>query len=121
MPTEGAMKKLTIGMAAMVLAASLSVAAARAGGQEAVDAADCLPPDEIVATVRALGFDPTTQAYRRGPFYVLHALDPYGFQVRVVADAQFGDIVSIAQLFIRQYDAGPRIIHVPERQNAPAK
>jgi hypothetical protein len=107
-------KSLTIGMAATALAATVSFVAAGPYQREPVTAADALPAYEILATVRALGFDPTTQAFRRGPYYVLHALDWRGVQVRVVADAQLGDIVSIRRVFVPRYDAGPRIIHVPQ-------
>jgi hypothetical protein len=54
-----------------------------------------LPDYEIIASVRALGYVPTTPAVRRGPYYVLHASDVYGTKMRVVADAQLGDIISI--------------------------
>jgi hypothetical protein len=115
------MKTLTIGCAAAIFAAAVSLAAAGPDRHEVASVSSvlpaheaALPAHEIVATVRALGFDPTTQAFRRGPYYVLHARDRYGFQVQVIADAQLGDIVSIAQIYVPQYDAGPRIIHVPQ-------
>jgi hypothetical protein len=106
-------KSLTIGIAATALAATVSFVAA--GPHQRV-----LPAHEIVASVRALGFDPTTQAFRRGPYYVLHARDPYGVQLRIVADAELGDIISIDQVFVPRYFAGPRIIHVPQPGESPA-
>jgi hypothetical protein len=57
---------------------------------------------------------PTTQALRRGPYYVLHAVNARGLEVRVVTDAQLGDIISISPLVLPRYDSGPRIIHVPQ-------
>jgi hypothetical protein len=120
-------KSLIIGIAATALAATVSVAAAGPYQRESVTAATqpalervlsvrerALPAHEIVASVRALGFDPTTQAFRRGPYYVLHARDPYGVQLRIVADAELGDIISIGQVYVPSYFAGPRIIHVPQ-------
>jgi hypothetical protein len=111
-------KKLTIAAAATVLAAIVSVVAAGPNGYDAARTtqgiAAALPDYEIIASVRALGYYPTTPAFRRGPFYVLHARDAYGTKMRVVADAQLGDIVSIRQVFVPRYDAGPRIIHVPQ-------
>lgn len=107
-------KSLTIGLAATLLAVTVSFAAAGTYQREPMSAAGMLPAYEILTTVRALGFDPTTPAFRRGPYYVLHAYDRSGVKVRVVADAQLGDIVSIKPVFVPHYDAGPRVIHVPQ-------
>ena len=82
--------------------------------------ADGLTPNEIVTTVRGVGLSPLTQPERRGSYYVLHAADVYGVEMRVVADAKLGDIVSIAPVqalvnaYAMSYGAGPRIIHVPQ-------
>ena len=46
--------------------------------------------------MRAHGLAPISEPVRRGPYYVLHANDPRGIEVRVVVDAQFGDILSVA-------------------------
>jgi hypothetical protein len=108
-------KSLTIGLAAALLAATVSFGAAGTSRREPGSAGSMLPAYEILTSVRALGYDPTTPAFRRGPYYVLHAYDRYGVKVRVVADAQLGDIVSIRPVFAVRYDAGPRIIHVPPR------
>ena len=110
-------KSLTIGLAAMMLAATVSYAAAGTYQHEPGSSARLLPAYEILTTVRALGFNPTTPALRRGPYYVLHAYDQYGIKMRVVADAQLGDIVAIRPVFVTRYDAGPRIIHVPQRSS----
>jgi hypothetical protein len=87
---------------------------------EAVTEADALPAYEILTTVRGMGFNPTGEPVRRGPYYVLHAYDPRGIEVRVVADAQFGDILSVAPVrpqnvaYAPLYERGPRIIQVPQ-------
>ncbi len=108
-------KRLTIAIAATALAATVtSLMAAGFIIASSVTAADALPAYEILNSVRALGLRPTTQALRRGPYYVLHATDARGVQVRVVADAQLGDIVSVTPVLAPRYDAGPRIIHVPQ-------
>ena len=110
-------KRLTIAIAATALAAtvtSLTAAGLYHRGSATATAADALPAYEILNSVRALGLRPTTQALRRGPYYVLHATDARGVQVRVVADAQLGDIVSVTPVLAPRYDAGPRIIHVPQ-------
>ena len=106
-------KRLTIGIAAAALAAMISLAAAGPYRHDRAHERDLLSPDRIFATVRALGFNPTTQPIRRGPYYVLHAFDPYGIEVRVVADAELGDILSVTDVVGPRYDFGPRIIHVP--------
>jgi len=88
-------------------------------GEQTVHA-DALPPDDIVTSVRAMGLNPTSKPRRRGQYYVLHAYDPDGNEMRVVADAQFGDILSIvpanaiADVHAPRYENGPRIIHVPQ-------
>lgn len=111
--------RLTIGLAATAFAAMLSFAAAGSSLHQPVTEADALPAFEILATVRAMGLNPISEPARRGPYYVLHAYDPGGIEVRVVADAQLGDIVSIAPArtlnagYAPQYQRGPRIIHVP--------
>lgn len=107
-------KLLTIGIAAAALAATVSSVTAGPVRHERADRRDLLTPDRIFTTVRALGFNPTTQPIRRGPYFVLHAFDPYGIQVRVVADAELGDILSVTDVVGPRYDFGPRIIHVPD-------
>jgi len=90
---------------------------------DSVDA-DAMPPYEVLATVRGLGFDPISQPVRRGNYYVLHAYDARGQEMRIVADVSFGDIVSVSPARAanaayapqQQYygGAGPRIIQVPD-------
>jgi hypothetical protein len=117
-------KRLTIAIVVGVLAAATSLAAAgyyqRQRAQ--VTAADALPASEILNNVSALGLRPTTPALRRGVYYVLHAVDRLGVAVRVVVDAQLGDIVSVTPLLAPRFNGGPRIIHVPQpgERSAPA-
>ena len=54
-----------------------------------------LPPYQIMSIVRASGLAPLTRPMRRGPYYVLVAIDRVGRQMRVVVDAQLGDIVNL--------------------------
>ena len=84
---------------------------------EVVTDADALPAYEIVTTVRSMGLRPDDEPVRRGPYYVLQATDARGTALRVVADAKFGDILSVAPApssATPQYQRGPRIIHVPQ-------
>ena len=112
-------KTVTIVLAVAALAASLPLVVAGSFNNEPVTAAGALPAYEIVTTVRAMGLNPISDAVRRGPYYVLHAYDPAGVEVRVVADAQFGDILSVTPAralegaYAPNYQRGPRIIHVP--------
>jgi hypothetical protein len=106
--------KLTIVVAVAALAATATSFAA--GGlyhRGQVTAANTLPDSTILNSVRALGFVPTTRALRRGPYYVLHAYNPRGVEVRIVADAELGDIVSVEPLLTPHFDGGARVIHVP--------
>jgi len=58
-----------------------------------------LPPYEIMSIVRSTGLAPLTRPMRRGPFYVLVAVDRVGRQMRVVVDARLGDIVNMRPAF----------------------
>jgi len=113
-------KALTVGLVGAALAATLTFVAASSIKREPVTEADALPAYEILTTVRQMGLNPINEPVRRGPYYVLHAYDPRGVEVRVVADAQFGDILSVAparalnSAYAPRYDRSPRIIHVPQ-------
>ncbi len=64
-----------------------------------------------------MGLNPLNEPLRRGPYYILHATDPRGIEMRVVADAQLGDILSVTpaqRSNTANYTRGPRIIHVPQ-------
>jgi len=114
-------------MVALALAAFYALAAppgpAAAGlYEEPVAAAELLPPAEIVASLRELGLAPTMQPIRRGAFYVLHAISADGIELRVVADAELGDILSIEVArpliaYVPYYVRAPHIIHVNEDGN----
>src|SRR6476646_4435325 len=114
-------------LAALALAALCALAApagpAAAGFyEEPVAAAELLPPAEIVASLRELGLAPTMQPIRRGAYYVLHAISAEGIELRVVADAQLGDILSIDVArpliaYTPYYVRAPHIIHVNEDGN----
>jgi len=111
---------LTIILAWASLVFMLSFVAAGSFKREPVTEADALPAYEILTTVRLLGLNPASEPVRRGPYYVLHAYDPRGIEVRVVADAQFGDILSIVPArplniaYAPLYQRGARIIQVPQ-------
>lgn len=108
---------LTIGLAIAALGAAVPRVSAGTAPGEPVTAADAMPAYEILTTVRELGLDPISQPLRRGPYYVLHAIDPLGVEMRVVADAHLGDILSVTLArpydFVPYYFNGPRIIEVP--------
>ena len=119
---KAAKKTAVLAIAAAVgFAAPITLYAAGSHYLEPVTAADVLPAYEILTRVRTLALDPIGEPVRRGPYYILHAYDRRGTEVRVVADAQFGDVLSVrpAVGFIPgiEYGAGlvggARIIHVP--------
>ena len=113
-------KAVTIAVVGAALAATLSLVAAGSSKRAPVAEADALPATEIVTGVRAMGLNPIGEPARRGPYYVMHAYDPSGVEVRVVADARFGDILSVAPArafntaYAPRYERAPRIIHVPQ-------
>ena len=108
---------LTTALALAALGGANGLAAAT-WYEEPITSADALPAYEIVTTLRAMGFSPITRPLRRGPYYVLHVVDPNGIELRVVADAQLGDILSFEVArplvaFTPYYVRGPHIIEVP--------
>jgi hypothetical protein len=54
-----------------------------------------LPPHEILTILRSTGLDPLGQPVRRGPHYVMRAVDNTDREVRVIIRARSGDIVSV--------------------------
>ena len=104
--------RLTIGVIVTMLAATVSFVAA--GPYNRVAVTEKLPASDILASMRLLGLSPITRPVRQGPYYVLHAVDSRGTRLRVVVDAELGDILSVTQLYVPRFDAGPRIIHVPQ-------
>ena len=57
--------------------------------------AGSMPPREVVSILRSNGLRPLGQPTRRGPNYVMRAVDEDGREVRVVVDAIYGEIVSV--------------------------
>jgi hypothetical protein len=93
-------KQLAICAGLLVLGiASAQIGAAQAQGIYAspgpFEPSAVLPPYEIMSIVRSTGLAPVTRPMRRGAYYVLVAVDRVGRQMRVVVDAQLGDIVNM--------------------------
>ncbi len=53
-----------------------------------------LPPYEVLTILRSARFDPLDRPVRRGPNYVVRAIDRIGTEVRVIVDARSGRILS---------------------------
>jgi hypothetical protein len=112
---------VTTNLAGVALVASLSAAAAGSIKPESATAIDTLPASEIVTTMLSVGLSPTTKPLRREYYYVMHAYDPLGVEMLVVADAQLGDILSVTPVLVgyaAYYVRAPRIIHVPEHDES---
>jgi hypothetical protein len=80
---------------------------------------DTVSADDVDATLRRSGLTPVGPIRRGHDVFVTHAIDPRGTKLRIVADALFGDIVSIAPaqsapIYAPHSSAGPRIIHIPQ-------
>lgn len=77
-----------------------------------------LPPEDILAAVRYFGLEPEGAVVRRDGYYVLHAFDGTGIELRIVADAQFGDILFMGPAFNASltppYIRAAHVIHVPQ-------
>jgi hypothetical protein len=109
-------KAITIGLAAVALAVPLTYVIAASRYAEPAAPADTRPAYALFDKLRALALEPQGQPIRRGPYHVLHATDARGRTLRVVADAELGDIISIAPVHAPGWaaQAGPRIIHIPD-------
>lgn len=104
---------------AVGFAAPITLYAAGSRYLEPTTPADAMPAYEILTRVRSLALDPIGEPQRRGSYYILQAYDRRGTEVRVVADAQFGDVISVTRASLVTPNYGPgtvggaRIIHVP--------
>jgi hypothetical protein len=58
-------------------------------------ASELLPPHEIITIIQSTGFDPIGQPIRRGPNYVLRAIDEYDREVNLVVSARSGEVLSV--------------------------
>ncbi|HET8543698.1 MAG TPA: hypothetical protein VFL68_04255 [Pseudolabrys sp.] len=95
MKSRGLLRPATL--AAAIVAGGLLDGAARAQPPElGASSIGILPPPDILESVRYLGLDPRGGPVRRGAYHVLHAYDRAGIELRVVADAQFGDVLAPA-------------------------
>src|SRR4029078_10983074 len=67
-----------------------------------------LPPHEILTILRSTGLDPLGQPVRRGPNYVLRAIDDSDREVSVVLSARSGDVLSVTPVQIASRMPPPR-------------
>jgi len=75
-------------------------AAAQPIGDPREGGPDGLPPNRIIAIVRATGFDPMGAPARNGDLYELRALDRNDIAYRLVIDARTGRTVSMHQIAV---------------------
>jgi hypothetical protein len=54
-----------------------------------------VPPQDVIASVRSKGLDPSSKPVLRGRVYVLRAFDSTQFEKRVVVDARSGKVLSV--------------------------
>ena len=66
-----------------------------------------LPAYEAATIVRSAGLNPISPAFRRGETYVLRAVGRDGREMRVVVDARYGEIMSIAPVMSAARSAPP--------------
>lgn len=116
-------KRLVIAAVATAIATTVSSVASAGSarvGNSAGEQGKLLPASDIVMSLLSYGFAPDSEPVLRGHRYILHAINPWGYEVRVVADAQFGDIVAILPIYSwrtnveARYGTIARIIHVPK-------
>jgi hypothetical protein len=115
-------KHLVIVLAAVAgSAAAATPAAAQYYGAEV----DIISPREATEVVRAAGLDPISRPVWRPGRYIVHAIDRYGRELRVVVDARMGDVVravpvgGYADIPPRGYEPYPRAAMPPAEMEAP--
>ena len=92
------MKHVLTGFAAALAAfVSLGAASPAAAQYQAPPYGAALPPFEVMTIIRSMGFDPISRPVLRGPVYVVQALDDEGISVRVLVDAQRGNVVRVTE------------------------
>jgi hypothetical protein len=89
-------KRSIIYTALTVLA--LSTPAAAQGYPPGAMPPGAMPPYEILSMLRSTGFDPIGQPVRRGPNYVLRAIDDNDREVNLVINARSGNILSVTPI-----------------------
>jgi hypothetical protein len=57
-----------------------------------------VPPHEVRAIVRSMGFDPVGGPLRDGRVYEQRAISPRGERVRVIIDARFGEVLAVRRV-----------------------
>lgn len=70
-------------------------------------------PDEVLALLRANGFNPLERPIRRGVTYALRAVDVDGEKVRVIVDARIGKILAVTLLETQPLAPGPGVATAP--------
>ena len=88
-------KHIAIGVALIFCGLAGSEAAHAQYGPGPAAYASGLPPYEIMRIVRSHGLTPLSRPLRRGPSYMVLALDRGGGRVRLLIDAARGEIVGI--------------------------
>ncbi len=118
------MKRL---VAAVALSAALASPAAADPFKRAMRP-DVMAPADIAARMTSAGYSAVGTPVRRGDYYEFDASNAQGVKMRILADALFGEVVSVtpSQTTPQSWDkgGGPRIIHVPlpsERPQAKAE
>lgn len=87
--------KLRLITAALAVLALSAPAAAQDYRQDDGYGPGGLPPHEIVTILRSTGLDPLGQPMRRGPYYVMRAIDGRDREVRVMVSARSGEVLSV--------------------------
>jgi hypothetical protein len=57
-----------------------------------------IPAFEVNTIIRSMGFDPTGAPVRRGPVYVIRAIDDDDIAVRITVDARSGRVLTVTEL-----------------------
>jgi hypothetical protein len=85
--------------------ASLATSAAAGDLPRLAQTTGPVPTYEVLTIVRSAKLDPIGYPIRRGPTYVLRAIDDEDREVRVVVDARYGDILAITPVMTASREA----------------
>jgi hypothetical protein len=86
--------KIAFAVAAVITVATTHMAVADPLGPPEVPLVNPLPPYQIMAMVRSVGFEPLGRPVRRGRVYWLRAINRRGQDVGLIVDASSGRILS---------------------------
>jgi hypothetical protein len=76
------------------------------------------PPYAVVASARSVGFEVVSTPMRRGPVYIMLAVNRYGMRVSMTADARSGRILSVTRPYDDPASGARKVAAQPPRAHS---